>query len=162
MDNVIIQTEDFDLTSEVRRLRSLDGSSESVDAGTNVNVGAVVTFVGLVREMNYGDKVSLMSLEHYPGMTERSIEAIITNARIRWNIINAHVIHRVGDLMPADQIVYVGVSSQHRGDAFSACEFIMDYLKTQAPFWKKEKTPAGETWVDARDSDRTAAERWDG
>jgi molybdopterin synthase catalytic subunit len=123
-------------------------------------VGAVASFVGIVRDVNEGDSVSEMTLEHYPGMTEKSIEAIISEARNRWDVIDAMVIHRVGILRPTDPIVLVVVASGHRGDAFAACEFIMDYLKTQAPFWKKERTGTGARWVDARAADDAAAERW--
>ena len=147
--SVRVQTEDFDIGAEVAALRR-----------ANPKIGAVATFVGVVRDVNEGDAVSEMTLEHYPGMTERSIEDIITQARGRWNIYDALVVHRVGTLKPTDQVVLVVVTSGHRGDAFAACEFIMDYLKTRAPFWKKEKTPSGERWVDARVSDDIAAERW--
>ena len=146
---VRIQTEDFDLGAEVAALRA-------GDAG----VGAVAVFVGTVRDRNDGQGVSRMELEHYPGMTERSIEAMIDEAHRRFDIRAARVIHRVGPLLPQDQIVYVGVTSAHRGEAFQACEFLMDYLKTQAPFWKKETTPDGARWVDARVSDDEALKRW--
>jgi molybdopterin synthase catalytic subunit len=146
---VRIQTEDFDLSAEVAALRA-------GDAG----VGAVAVFVGTVRDRNDGQGVSRMELEHYPGMTERSIEAMIDEAHKRFDIRAARVIHRVGVLQPLEQIVYVGVSSGHRGEAFQACEFLMDYLKTQAPFWKKETTPEGARWVDARVSDDEALKRW--
>lgn len=146
---VRIQTEDFDLGVEVAALRA-------GDAG----VGAVAVFVGTVRDRNEGQGVSRMELEHYPGMTEKAIEAMIDEAHRRFDIRAARVIHRVGLLQPQDQIVYVGVSSSHRGEAFRACEFLMDYLKTQAPFWKKETTPAGSRWVDARVSDDEALRRW--
>jgi molybdopterin synthase catalytic subunit len=146
---VRIQTEDFDISAEIAALRT-----------GNRRVGAVASFIGVVRDLNEGDTVSHMTLEHYPGMTEKSIEAIISQARARWQVLDALVIHRVGELKPADQIVLVVVTSEHRGDAFAACEFIMDYLKTQAPFWKKEQTPDGARWVDARASDDVAAERW--
>ena len=126
----------------------------------NPSIGAVASFIGAVRDVNEGDAVSEMTLEHYPGMTEKSIEDIIGQARGRWNVIDALVVHRVGVLKPADQIVLVIVASAHRGDAFAACEFIMDYLKTRAPFWKKERTPEGARWVDARVTDDLAAERW--
>jgi len=117
-------------------------------------------FVGLVRDLNEGDNVSTMSLEHYPGMTEKSIQAIVDEAARRWNVIDATVVHRIGELKPADRIVLVAVASSHRGEAFAACEFIMDYLKTRAPFWKKEQTPQGARWVEARETDDRAAERW--
>lgn len=147
---VRVQTEDFDLSTEVALLR----------AG-QPRVGAVAAFVGLVRDMNDGAGVSEMSLEHYPGMTEKALEAIVAEARERWDIFEARVIHRVGILKPCDQIVLVAVSSAHRGEAFAACEFIMDYLKTRAPFWKREVTPTGARWVDARESDDSAAQRWE-
>jgi molybdopterin synthase catalytic subunit len=146
---VRIQTADFDAGVEMAALRR-----------GNAAVGAVASFVGIVRDVNEGDRVSEMTLEHYPGMTEKSIEAIITQARGRWDVIDAVVVHRVGTLKPTDQIVLVVVASGHRGDAFAACEFIMDYLKTQAPFWKKERTGEGTRWVDARAADDAAAERW--
>ena len=146
---VRIQTEDFDLGAEVAALRA-------GDAG----VGAVAVFVGTVRDRNDGQGVSRMELEHYPGMTERSIEAMIDEAHKRFDIRAARVIHRVGVLQPLEQIVYVGVSSGHRSEAFQACEFLMDYLKTQAPFWKKETTPEGARWVDAQVSDDEALKRW--
>ena len=147
--SVRVQTEDFDIGAEVAALRR-----------ANPKIGAVATFVGVVRDVNDGGAVQELTLEHYPGMTERSIEDIITQARGRWNIYDALVVHRVGTLKPTDQVVLVVVTSGHRGDAFAACEFIMDYLKTRAPFWKKEETPSGERWVDARVSDDIAAERW--
>jgi len=115
-----------------------------------------------VRDVNDGDSVAALKLEHYPGMTEKAIEAIVADAKARWNIVDVTVIHRVGDLRPLDQIVLVVVAGGHRGDAFAACEFIMDYLKTRAPFWKKEQTPQGARWVEARSSDDEAAERWSG
>ena len=126
----------------------------------DARIGAVASFLGLVRDLNDGASVSAMTLEHYPGMTEKALEAIVAEAKQRWNIYDALVIHRVGPLKPCDQIVLVAVSSAHRGEAFAACEFIMDYLKTRAPFWKKEDTPDGGRWVDARDSDDSAAARW--
>jgi molybdopterin synthase catalytic subunit len=146
---VRLQTEDFDAGAEIAALRR-----------ANPKIGAVASFVGVVRDVNEGGRVEEMALEHYPGMTERSIEEIIIQARGRWNICDALVVHRVGTLKPTDQIVLVVVSSGHRGEAFAACEFIMDYLKTRAPFWKKEKTPSGTRWVDARIADDIAAERW--
>ena len=124
------------------------------------DVGAVASFIGVVRDTNEGAQVGTMTLEHYPGMTEKSIQAIIDEAKSRWKIFDALVIHRVGELKPRDQIVLVAVTGSHRGDAFAACEFIMDYLKTRAPFWKKEQTPGGTRWVDARTSDDQAAARW--
>jgi len=144
-----IQTEDFDLSTEVARLRA-----------NQPQVGAVVAFVGTVRDMNEGDAVASMELEHYPGMTEKSLQAIVDQARARWDLIDVLVIHRVGPLKPLDQIVLVAVTSRHRGEAFAACEFIMDYLKTQAPFWKKEQTAQGARWVDARVADDEAMARW--
>ena len=146
---VSIQTADFDLGAEVAALRA-------GDAG----VGAVASFIGTVRDRNDGQGVSAMELEHYPGMTEKAIEAMIDEAFKRFDIRAARVIHRVGLLLPLDQVVMVAVSSAHRGAAFQACEFLMDYLKTQAPFWKKETTPEGARWVDARVSDDAALARW--
>ena len=146
---VSIQTQDFDLSTEVARLR----------AG-QPGVGAVCSFVGTVRDRNDGQSVQAMELEHYPGMTERAIEAMIDEAHARFDILGARVIHRVGLLQPLDQIVLVVVTSAHRGQSFQACEFLMDYLKTQAPFWKKEQTPEGARWVDARVSDDAALQRW--
>ena len=146
---VRVQEQDFDLSAEVAALRQ-----------GNPRIGAIATFTGVVRDLNDGDSVSRMTLEHYPGMTEKSITAIIHEAQARWQVMDALVIHRIGTLMPLDQIVLVVVTSAHRGDAFAACEFIMDYLKTRAPFWKKEQTGQGARWVDARATDDTAAERW--
>ncbi|HZT55167.1 MAG TPA: molybdenum cofactor biosynthesis protein MoaE [Burkholderiaceae bacterium] len=146
---VVVQTADFDLGAEVAALRS-------GDAG----VGAVAAFIGTVRDRNDGLGVSAMELEHYPGMTERAIEAMIDEAQRRFEIRAARVIHRVGLLQPQNQIMMVAVTSAHRGQAFLACEFLMDYLKTQAPFWKKEQTPEGARWVDARSSDDAAIARW--
>jgi molybdopterin synthase catalytic subunit len=148
-DFIRIQEADFDLTTEVKLLRKDDP-----------RVGAVVTFVGTVRDMNDGSQVKGMTLEHYPGMTEKSLEEIIIQAKGRWDIYKTLVIHRVGPLLPEDQIVLVAVTSAHRGEAFAACEFIMDYLKTAAPFWKKEETPEGGKWVDARVTDDAAMARW--
>jgi molybdopterin synthase catalytic subunit len=144
-----VQTEDFDVGAELAALRAGDA-----------RVGAVVLFVGTVRDMNDGAAVSEMELEHYPGMTERALEDIVAQARSRWDIFNALVIHRVGPLKPLDQIVLVAVTSAHRGNAFAACEFIMDYLKTHAPLWKKEQTPQGARWVDARSTDDRALPKW--
>jgi molybdopterin synthase catalytic subunit len=124
-------------------------------------VGAVASFVGLVRDLNDGDSVMTLTLEHYPAMTEKSLREIVDEAKVRWNVLDVTLIHRVGRLQPLDRIVFVGVASMHRGDAFAACEFIMDYLKTRAPFWKKEGTPEGDRWVEARDSDASAADRWE-
>ena len=146
---VSIQTEDFDLSAEVARLRA-----------DHKGVGAVCTFVGTVRDRNDGQSVSTLELEHYPGMTEKSIEQMIDEAFKRFDILGARVIHRVGLLQPLDQIVLVAVTSAHRGESFQACEFLMDYLKTQAPFWKKEQTPEGARWVDARVSDDAALAKW--
>jgi len=146
---VRIQTADFDAGAEITALRR-----------DNPKIGAVASFIGVVRDVNDGDAVAEMTLEHYPGMTEKSIEEIIVRAQGRWKVLDALVIHRVGTLRPTDQIVLVVVTSSHRGDAFAACEFIMDYLKTRAPFWKKEQSGAGPRWVEARESDDVAAERW--
>jgi molybdopterin synthase catalytic subunit len=144
-----VQAEDFDVGAEIAHLR----------AG-NPRVGAVASFVGICRDLNDGAAVAEMTLEHYPGMTEKALERIAGEARGRWDVIDIAVVHRIGPMRPTDQIVLVIVTSAHRGEAFSACEFLMDYLKTRAPFWKKERTPEGERWVDARTSDDTAAERW--
>ena len=149
MPRVSIQTPDFDLSAEVAALRAGDA-----------RVGAVCAFVGTVRDRNDGQSVSTMELEHYPGMTEKAIEAMIDAAHQRFDVHGVRVIHRVGVLQPQDQIVLVAVTSAHRGEAFQACEFLMDYLKTQAPFWKKEQTPDGARWVDARVSDDAALARW--
>ena len=146
---VSVRHADFDLGAEVAALRA-------GDAG----VGAVVAFVGTVREFGDGHAINAMELEHYPGMTEAAIEAMIDAAQQRFDIRAARVVHRVGPLSPTDQIVLVAVSSAHRGQAFQACEFLMDYLKTQAPFWKKERTPQGARWVEARQADDEAAARW--
>lgn len=147
---VRIQHEDFDAGAEIARLRAGDA-----------RIGAVASFVGVARDRNDGAAVSTLALEHYPGMTEKAIEAIVEQARARWQVAEILVIHRIGELRPLDQIVLVVVASSHRGDAFAACEFVMDYLKTEAPFWKKETTPAGERWVDARESDEAARGRWE-
>ncbi len=146
---VSIQTEDFDLSAEVAALRA-------GDAG----VGAVASFIGTVRDRSDGSAVSAMELEHYPGMTERAIEAMIDTAMQRFALRAVRVVHRVGPLALGDQIVLVAVASAHRGQAFQACEYLMDYLKTQAPFWKKESTPEGSRWVDAREADDAALRRW--
>ncbi len=146
---VKVQEADFDVGAELASLRAGDA-----------RVGALASFIGLVRDMNDGSSVSEMTLEHYPGMTEKALEEIVVEARGRWDIYDALVIHRVGPLKPCDQIVLVAVTSAHRGEAFAACEFIMDYLKTRAPFWKKEATPDGGRWVDARETDDSAAARW--
>jgi molybdopterin synthase catalytic subunit len=126
------------------------------------DVGAVATFVGCVRDRNEGDAVNRMTLEHYPGMTEKALEEICAEAARRWDLLDTRVVHRVGPLEPGEAIVLVAVSGAHRGEAFAACEFIMDYLKTRAPFWKKEETPGGTRWVEARSSDDEAAARWRG
>lgn len=147
--SVRVQTADFDVGAELTALRANDP-----------RIGALASFVGLVRDINDGASVSGMTLEHYPGMTEKALEAIVADAQGRWDIFDALVIHRVGPLAPCDQIVLVAVTSAHRGEAFAACEFIMDYLKTKAPFWKKEATADGGRWVDARESDDSAAARW--
>lgn len=149
LPRVSIQTQDFDLSAEVAALR----------AG-QPGVGAVCSFVGTVRDRNEGDAVASMELEHYPGMTEKAIEAMVDEAFRRFDILGARVVHRVGLLQPCDQIVLVAVASAHRGQSFQACEFLMDYLKTQAPFWKKEQTSQGARWVDARVSDDAALARW--
>ena len=149
MNPVRVQTEDFDLSCEVAQLRA-----------NNPMVGAVVTFVGTVRDMNDGAVVSEMELEHYPGMTEQALARIVQQAKTRWPLFDALVIHRVGALTPQDQIVLVACTAAHRGVAFAACEFIIDYLKTEAPFWKKEQTPEGARWVDARVTDDAALAKW--
>ncbi|MBU3616875.1 molybdopterin synthase catalytic subunit MoaE [Polynucleobacter sp. JS-Polo-80-F4] len=144
-----IQESDFDVSAEIAALRKGDP-----------RVGAVVTFLGTVRDMNDGSQVKGMTLEHYPGMTEKALQEILDQAKARWDIYQTLVIHRVGPLLPEDQIVLVAVTSAHRGEAFTACAFIMDYLKTAAPFWKKEDTPDGARWVDARVTDEAAMARW--
>ena len=151
MPHVSIQTQDFDLSQEVAQLRA-----------TDARVGAVCSFVGTVRDRNGGADplVQALELEHYPGMTEKSIEAMVDEAHSRFDIYGARVVHRIGLLQPLDQIVLVAVISAHRGESFKACEFLMDYLKTQAPFWKKEHSPEGAQWVDARVSDDAALQRW--
>lgn len=148
---VRVQREDFDAGAEIARLR----------AG-NPKVGAVASFIGVARDVNDGDAVAAMTLEHYPGMTERALEDICAQAHARFDIIDVLVVHRVGELQPGDQIVLVVVTGSHRGEAFAACEFVMDYLKTEAPFWKKERTAAGERWVEARESDDERRARWGG
>ena len=147
--SVSIQVEDFDVSQELAQLRANDA-----------RVGAVCSFVGTVRERNSGNAISSMELEHYPGMTEKSITSMMEEAAKQFDIYGARVIHRIGLLHPEDQIVLVAVTSAHRGSSFQACEFLMDYLKTQAPFWKKEVTPDGSRWVDARESDDVALARW--
>ena len=149
MPTVRVQTEDFDSGLEIRK----------VCAG-NPKVGAVASFVGMVRDVNDGSAVAGMTLEHYPGMTEKALHVIVEEAMRRWEILDCTVVHRFGNFRPADQIVLVVVASGHRSHAFEACEFIMDYLKTRAPFWKKEQTPSGERWVEAREGDDAAAGRW--
>ncbi len=146
---VRIQSEDFDAGREIAALRR-----------GNPAIGAIASFIGVVRDVNDGERVAEMTLEHYPGMTEKSIAGIIDQAKSRWSVFDALVVHRVGWLRPLDQIVLVVVTGAHRGDVFAACEFIMDYLKTRAPFWKKEQTVEGERWVEARASDDIAAQRW--
>ena len=146
---VRVQTTDFDAGHEIAALRNGDA-----------RVGAVAAFIGTVRDINDAAHVSTLTLEHYPGMTEKALEAIVAEASSRFDILDALVIHRVGTLAPTDQIVLVAVTSGHRGEAFDACRFLMDYLKTRAPFWKKEVTAGGERWVEARESDDAAAARW--
>ena len=149
LSEVRIQAGDFDLSAELAQLRA-----------ANPRVGAIVSFVGTVRDLNEGASVAEMELEHYAGMTEQSISAIIDQAKQRWPVYGALVIHRIGPLKPMEQIVLVAVTAAHRGEAFAACEFIIDYLKTEAPFWKKEQTPDGARWVDARVSDDAALKKW--
>jgi len=146
---VRVQTEDFDLAREIENLCAGDAQ-----------IGAVAAFVGLVRDVNEATAVQTLTLEHYPAMTEKALAQIVDEAKSRWRIRDALIVHRVGELKPGDRIVLAAVTGSHRGDAFAACEFIMDYLKTRAPFWKKEQTPAGPRWVEARDSDDEAARRW--
>jgi molybdopterin synthase catalytic subunit len=145
-----IQSEIFDPAREERRLRR-----------GNPRVGAVVSFLGLMRDINDGDAVKAMTLEHYPGMTEKALTAIVDEAARRWDLEGIRVIHRIGELLPEEPIVLVMTASRHRGEAFRACEFVIDYLKTRAPFWKKESTDEGDRWVDARHSDKDAESRWD-
>jgi molybdopterin synthase catalytic subunit len=149
MMTVRVQEADFDLGAELAALRAGDA-----------RVGALASFLGLVRDLNDGASISEMTLEHYPGMTEKALEEIVAEAKGRWDLYDVLVIHRVGPLKPCDQIVLAAVTSAHRGEAFAACEFIMDYLKTRAPFWKREATPDGAHWVDARETDDSAAARW--
>ena len=146
---VSIQAEDFNLNEEIENLRAQDK-----------RIGAICTFTGTVRDRNDGLNISSMELEHYPGMTEKAIEAMVDEAMARFDIFGARVVHRIGLLQPLDQVVMVAVTSAHRGESFKACEFLMDYLKTQAPFWKKEQTPGGARWVDARVSDDAALAKW--
>lgn len=150
LSSIRIQEKDFDVSAELAALRKGDP-----------RVGAVVTFLGTVRDMNDGSSVKGMTLEHYSGMTEKALQEILDQAKSRWDLYQTLVIHRVGLLLPEDQIVMVAVTSAHRGEAFAACEFIIDYLKTAAPFWKKEDTPEGGRWVDARVTDETAMSRWE-
>jgi len=148
--SVSVQEQDFDIGAEISALTR--GRHQ---------VGALATFTGLVRDMNDGSGVHAMTLEHYPGMTETALEEIVAQARGHWDLDGVRVIHRFGRLEPGEQIVFVAVTSAHRGEAFAACEFIMDFLKTRAPFWKREETPEGARWVDAREADDSAAERWE-
>ena len=146
---VRVQEADFDCGIEIAQLRK-----------GNPKIGAIASFIGVVRDINEGDEIGTLTLEHYPGMTEKALEDIVNQARGRWDIYDALIVHRVGKMLPLDQIVLVVVTSAHRGEVFAACEFLMDYLKTQAPFWKKEETAQGTRWVDARASDDAAASRW--
>jgi molybdopterin synthase catalytic subunit len=146
---ILVQTGAFDLGAEVDAMRQ-----------GRTDIGAIASFVGLARDLNEGCGVAAMTLEHYPGMTEKALTSLVEEARSRWTLLDVTVIHRVGRLLAGDPIVLVAVASEHRGEAFAACEFIMDYLKTRAPFWKKEETPEGERWVEARASDDAAAARW--
>ncbi|MDA8258050.1 MAG: molybdopterin synthase catalytic subunit MoaE [Betaproteobacteria bacterium] len=146
---ILVQADAFDLGTEVDAMRQ-----------GRTDIGAIASFVGLARDINEGSGVAAMTLEHYPGMTEKALVALVDEASARWTLQDVTVIHRIGRLLPGDPIVLVAVASRHRSEAFAACEFIMDYLKTQAPFWKKEETPEGERWVDARASDDAAAARW--
>jgi molybdopterin synthase catalytic subunit len=145
-----VQTDAFDVNAEIERLRA-----------ANPRIGAIACFIGVVRDLNEGVAVGSMTLEHYPGMTEKALEGIVEQARRRWDLYDVLVVHRVGELQPTDPIVLVIATSAHRGEAFAACEFVMDYLKTDAPFWKKETTPEGVRWVDARESDSASRARWD-
>jgi len=147
---VRIQTRDFDAGAEIAALRR-----------GNPKIGAVASFIGVCRDVNDGGPVTKMTLEHYPGMTEKALEKIAAEAKSRWKVTDVLVVHRVGDLKPTDQIVLVVVAGAHRGEAFAACEFIMDYLKTQAPFWKKEHRAEGAAWVEAKAADDEAAGRWE-
>ncbi len=149
MNQIRIQKEPFDIAAVQEEMRT-----------ANPAIGAVVAFLGQMRDINEGDQINTMTLEHYPGMTEKALQAIVDEADQRWDLMGIRVIHRVGELKPLDPIVLVAVASAHRGEAFQACEFVIDYLKTRAPFWKKEQTPDGERWVDARHGDSEAEERW--
>lgn len=146
---ILVQGDAFDLGAEVDAMRH-----------SRTDIGAIASFVGLARDMNEGSSVAAMTLEHYPGMTEKALGKVVDDACARWPLLDVTVIHRVGRLLPGDPIVLVAVASSHRGEAFAACEFIMDYLKTGAPFWKREETPEGARWVEARASDEDAAARW--
>ena len=146
---VRIQTQDFDVGFELNQLRL-----------ASANVGAVASFIGQVRDLNNNKIINALTLEHYPGMTEKALGTIELEAKSRWKLMDTLIIHRFGTLMPSDQIVLVAVTSAHRGEAFKACEFIMDFLKTDAPFWKKEITPSGEHWVDAKQTDDAATASW--
>ena len=148
MDKIVVQTEDFDLTTEVTHTRS-----------NNPQIGAIVSFIGTVRDLHPGS-ISSMTLEHYPEMTEKSLKSIVTEARERWDLQNVTIIHRIGKLKVNDQIVLVVTTSKHRQAAFESCNFIMDYLKTDAPFWKKESTEQKEEWVESRESDEEQKKRW--
>jgi molybdopterin synthase catalytic subunit len=147
---VRVQTQDFDAGAEIAALRA-----------RNPKIGAVASFIGVCRDANDGDEVKKMTLEHYPGMTEKALEKIVGEAGDRWDVMDVLVVHRIGELRPSDQIVLVVVTGAHRREAFAACEFIMDYLKTRAPFWKKEETPRGSRWVESREADDEAAGRWE-
>lgn len=149
MDKIVVQTEDFDVSQELALMRA-----------KRKDIGAIASFVGYVRDMNDGQQVTTLTLEHYPQMTEKSLQDIVSTAQSRWSMLAATVIHRVGTLQLTDQIVLVAVASAHRKEAFEACAFIMDYLKTDAPFWKKENMPTGARWVDAKGSDDQAKARW--
>ncbi len=150
MNEIRIQTEPLDPNHEIDLLRA-----------DNPAIGGVVSFIGLMRDMNEGDQVTSMTLEHYPGMTEKALSSIVDEANQRWDLLGCRLVHRVGELRPTEPIVLVAVASTHRGEAFQACEFIIDYLKTRAPFWKKELTPQGSRWVDARLSDTKVEEKWE-
>ncbi len=150
MDKIVVQTQDFDVSDELAQMRA-----------QRQDIGAVASFVGYVRDLNEGDDVSTLTLEHYPQMTEKALQKIVATAQSRWSVLSSTVIHRVGTLQPSDQIVLVAIASAHRKDAFEACAFIMDYLKTDAPFWKKEQTSDGERWVEAKNSDDQAKTRWE-
>ena len=149
MSRIRVQSEAFDITALQNELWA-----------DNPAVGAVVTFVGLMRDMNAGEPVERMVLEHYPGMTERALEQIVAEAEERWSLLGVRVVHRIGELRPLDPIVLVAVAAAHRGEAFQGCEFVIDYLKTRAPFWKKERTLSGDRWVEAREGDAEAERRW--